>query len=152
MSILLSKTCVYGIRAAVVLARYEGEGYLSIPEVSKQIDVPSHTVTKVMQALTEKHLVESQRGPAGGVRLAVRSDKITVLNVVLAIDGEDLFTKCVLELPSCNKNAPCALHHHWAVVRAHLTDMLTSLTLKALAEDFAKHQIFVREVVDHIET
>jgi hypothetical protein len=33
--------------------------------------------------------------------------------IVVAIDGEDLFRECVLGLPGCGDATPCPLHDEW---------------------------------------
>jgi Rrf2 family protein len=56
--------------------------------------VPSAYLAKQMQALSRDGIVESVPGRNGGYKLARPSAAITVLDVVLAIDGRDRAFRC----------------------------------------------------------
>jgi Rrf2 family protein len=130
---LLSKACEYGIRAAVFIASMEEGKYVSIREVSDKLDIPYHFLTKILQKLTTGGLLTSMKGPAGGVRLKRNGEDIQLLEIVTAIDGDELFNECVLGLPGCGDQKPCALHRKWMDHRQGIKKMLYSTTLKELA-------------------
>lgn len=131
---LLSKSCEYGMRASLFLAFRDGEGYISIREISDKLDISFHFLTKILQQLTAQSLVTSFKGPKGGVKLAKPGQKIKLLDIVKAIDGDDLFNECVLGLEGCGDREPCALHHKWMDHRIGIKKMLDSTTLKELAD------------------
>lgn len=131
---LLSNPCVYGLRASVFMASKKEQNYISIKKISEQLDISPHFLTKVLQQLTAAGLMESLKGPNGGVRLKKSPDKISLLDVVLAIDGEKVFTECVLGLPGCGQEKPCPMHNEWADLRADIKKMLEESSLKAMAE------------------
>ncbi|MEQ9308632.1 MAG: Rrf2 family transcriptional regulator [Balneolaceae bacterium] len=121
---LLSKSCVYGIRASLYLAsRKEGE-YNSIKAMSETLDISFHFLTKILQQLTARDLMESYKGPNGGIKLSQDGRKATLLDIVIAIDGSGMFTECALGLPGCGSNKPCPLHDSWATTRDHIKEML----------------------------
>ncbi|MFU8811484.1 MAG: RrF2 family transcriptional regulator, partial [Balneolaceae bacterium] len=64
---MLSKSCTYGLRAAVLLATKEKEVYVTIKELSDELDISFFFLTKVLQQLTKAELLESYKGPNGGV-------------------------------------------------------------------------------------
>jgi Rrf2 family iron-sulfur cluster assembly transcriptional regulator len=132
---LLSKSCEYGLRATLHLASLDRSGYVSIREISDELDISYHFLTKIFQKLTQAGLLTSLRGPNGGVMLARPTHEITVMELVLAIDGADLFTECVLGLPGCGEQKPCPLHNAWAVERERLRLLFENRTLADLATD-----------------
>ncbi|SMO48457.1 RrF2 family transcriptional regulator [Fodinibius sediminis] len=130
---LLSKSCVYGLRATLLLASNQNGNYTSIKELSEKLDISFHFLTKILQQLTAVDLMESLKGPKGGVRLSKSGEEITLLDIVIAIDGEDLLTECALGLPGCGIEKPCPLHDMWASTRDEIREMLESTSLTQMA-------------------
>jgi len=131
---LLSKSCVYGLRATLFLAAKQNGNYLSIRKLSDKLDISFHFLTKILQQLTTANLMESMKGPKGGVRLSKPGKEITLLDIIIAIDGTDLLTECVLGLPGCGKEKPCPMHEMWKSTRTEITDMLENTDLTEMAE------------------
>ncbi|HEX6982613.1 MAG TPA: Rrf2 family transcriptional regulator [Balneolaceae bacterium] len=131
---LLSKSCEYGLRATLYLASTEAGKFTSIREISDKLDISYHFLTKILQQLTAEGLLESFKGPNGGVRLAKPGKEIQLLEIVEAIDGNELFTECVLGLPGCGMKKPCAMHDKWMNHREGIKEMLESTTLSELAD------------------
>lgn len=132
---LLSKSCVYGLRASLYLASRAEQDYTSIREMSEELDISFHFLTKILQQLTADSLMESYKGPNGGIRLSDKGKKATLLDVVIAIDGPGLFTQCALGLPGCGSATPCPLHDNWLTVRESIKEMLERTDLKQLARE-----------------
>ena len=126
---LLSKSCVYGLRASLFLASSQNGEYTSIKKLSEKLDISFHFLTKILQQLTAVDLLESLKGPNGGVRLSKPGKEITLLDIVVAIDGDDLFQECVLGLPGCGMEKPCPLHNIWANTRGDVKEMLETNNL-----------------------
>lgn len=131
---LLSKACIYGLRSSLFLATYESGIYVSIKEISKGLDLSFHFLTKILQQLTGAGILESQKGPNGGIRLSKNGGEINLFDIVVAIDGTDLFTECSLGLKGCGKMKPCPLHNKWASRRDSLKEMFETTTLDELVE------------------
>lgn len=132
---LFSKGCEYGIRATLHLTTLKTDGYVSIREISDELDISFHFLTKTFQKLTQAGLLKSFRGPNGGVALARPANRILLLEIITAIDGPDLFTECVLGLPGCGEQKPCPLHNAWAAQREHLRTLFHQKTLADIAAD-----------------
>ncbi len=130
---LLSSSCVYGLRASLYLAANQNGEYVSIREMSDNLDISFHFLTKTLQQLTKAGLMESQKGPKGGVRLTKKGSNISLFEIVEAIDGRDLFTECALGLPGCGTEKPCPLHEQWAEARDSIRTMLEETNLVELA-------------------
>lgn len=132
---LLSKSCVYGLRASLYVAGFaEKREYVPINEIARELDISFHFLTKILQQLTGAGLMESYRGPSGGVTLAKPAHEISLLDIVTAIDGAEMFSECVLGLEGCGTHAPCPLHATWAAQRGRLLDALKDATLESLRD------------------
>lgn len=131
---LLSRACEYGLRSAFHLAAQNPEGYLPIRGIGEALGISVPFLTKVLQMLTQAHLLTSFRGPSGGVALARPAEQITLHDIVVAVDGPALFVSCVLGLPGCGEQRPCPLHDSWAVERQRLHELFTRTTLADVAQ------------------
>lgn len=148
---LLSKSCVYGLRATLYLAtKAEGE-FTPIKRMSEKLEISFHFLTKILQQLTADGMLESYKGPNGGVRLTKPGSKIKLVDVVLAIDGPKLLTECALGLPGCGLKNPCPLHDIWAKTRDSIRDMLQNTSLTDLAEKGEKENLRLTEDGDFEE-
>lgn len=130
----LSKSCIYGLRASVFLASKKSDGYINIREISNELNISFHFLTKVLQQLTRAEILESYKGPNGGIKLARSADKITFMDIVYAIDTNHSFTECILGLPGCGELKPCPMHDQWSKLKEQLADMMDHSTLRELAE------------------
>lgn len=131
---LLSKSCEYGLRASLYLASSSNEKYISIKKLSEKLDISFHFLTKILQELTAAGLLESMKGPKGGVRLSKESHKISLQEVVVAIDGIEIFTECVLGLPGCGSEKPCPLHSMWAETRDDIEEVFRTTSLDDMSK------------------
>lgn len=131
---LLSKSCVYGLRASLYLANRKSGQYVPIREMSDKLEISFHFLTKILQQLTAEGILESYKGPNGGVRLTKPGSNFALIDIVLAIDGEQLLTECALGLPGCGTKNPCPLHDKWASTRDSIRQMLANTTLTELVK------------------
>lgn len=132
---LLSKSCIYGVRASLYLASKEQDEYNSIREMSEKLGISFHFLTKILQQLTAQDLMESYKGPNGGIKLSEKGRDATLLDIVTAIDGPGMFTECALGLPGCGINKPCPLHDSWATTREHIREMLVNTNITEMSKD-----------------
>lgn len=131
----LNSTCTYAIRAALYVA---GTGpaageFVSTRKIADDLDVPFAFLTKVLQELTHAGILISQRGAAGGVALARPARSVSLLDILRSVGGDRVLRECLLGLPTCSEETPCALHHVWRAQRDGLEALFTSTTLADLA-------------------
>ncbi len=141
---LFSKSCTYAVRASILITLKAMEGerkYIPLRELSDELGLSFHFLTKIMQKLTEAHLLDSYRGPNGGVGFVRPAREIKLIEIVDAIDGMDILTECALGLPGCGEATPCPLHNVWAKRREDLKKMWSSTTLGSLARDISVNSL-----------
>lgn len=136
---MFSKACEYGIRAMLHIARTSKVGTrVGIREISKAIDSPEPFMAKILQDLSRKGLVLSIKGPNGGFYMNAIHQKISLAEIVTAIDGDQLFNGCGLGLKACNEKKPCPIHYEFKAIRTNLKAMLQSTALEDLTENLEK--------------
>ncbi len=94
---MFTQTAEYALRAVVYLAS-EGRASRTVREIAAVTRVPAGYLSKVLQALGRARLVRSQRGLRGGFALAVPPEKLTVYDVVQAVDPIRRIRSCPLGL------------------------------------------------------
>lgn len=139
---VLSKATVYGLRALIYVAsKKEPDQYLSIGEIAEELDISFHFLTKTFQVLTQHGLMESHRGPKGGILLRKSPDKIFLKEIVSILEGEDFFDKCLLGLPGCGAKEPCPVHNFWKNVKGSLEKEFETTSLANLAKGVSSGRI-----------
>jgi len=130
---LLSRASEYGVQAMVELCDSADGGFVAVSDLAHRRKLSPSFLSKVVNQLVGCGLVDSQRGPSGGVRLGRPASRIRVIEVIEAIDGTEFLTECVMGLPECSERSPCPLHAQWKPVRESILHMLAGQTLSKLA-------------------
>jgi Rrf2 family protein len=73
--------------AAGYIAKHQKKGIILSTEISKKYNIPLEYLLKIMQQLVKAGLLRSKRGPRGGFSLGKPANKITMLQVIEAVDG-----------------------------------------------------------------
>ncbi len=131
MSVLLSKTAEYGVRAVLYIGLNQSKR-VTTKNMAKDLKVPFHFLAKVIQKLVKSGIVHSKRGKNGGFVLKKPPEKIKLIDIVIALDGEELFKNCVLGLPDCSDKKPCPVHNYWKGIREEIKQMLSQKTVAEL--------------------
>lgn len=103
--------------------------------IAADTGVPLPTVAKVMKVLAREGLVVSTRGAGGGYCLSREPDKITMADMIVAIEGPIALTSCVDEADDdgCGIEMLCPMHGHWSRVNAAVRAALSAVTLAEMA-------------------
>ena len=131
MSAILSKACEYAIQSTLYIGMH-GDRRVGIKEIAEQLNIPVHFLAKILQSLSERGILASFRGTAGGYTLVAAPDQIRLLDIVAVIDGLDVFERCILGFPNCSSDHPCPVHDRWGVVRTTMHEMLSRESLADL--------------------
>ncbi len=108
---------------------------VELTEIAREQDIPKHFLSKILQLLVREKLLYSMKGPTGGFRLTRAPDEITLIEIVDAIDGLDIFHQCGIGFKSCDDQNPCPIHHDYKVIRERVNNLFSTKTLEALKEE-----------------
>lgn len=104
----VSQTAEYALRAVVWLAR-EPERSVGTAQIARATHIPAGYLSRVLQILAQAGLVISNPGRSGGFRLARPAERITVFDIVNAIDPIRRIKKCPLA-NDAHRGELCPLH------------------------------------------
>jgi Rrf2 family transcriptional regulator, nitric oxide-sensitive transcriptional repressor len=124
---MFSKTVEYALRAVVHLA-YHTDVAQTTDQIAATTKVKRAYLSKVLQALCRKGIVQSQRGAGGGMTLAKPPEQVTILEVVNAVEPIQRIRTCPLGLEAHGVRL-CPLHRRVDNAMALVEDAFRSTTL-----------------------
>ncbi len=137
----LNEGIEWAIHCCSILASLPEDAAMPARRLAEFFDLPEHYLAKHLQALSQAGLVNSAKGPGGGYRLSRPAANITVLDIVLAIDGTEPHFQCT-EIrrkgpsgvdPACYSK-PCGIARAmWRAEKAW-RDELASISLKEITD------------------
>ena len=143
---LFSKACGYGLRAMLYLALQDTKRPVQVKQIADALHIPLPFLSNIIHTLSRHNLIQSHKGPGGGVTLAHPPAQMTLLQVVEVIDGLDIFSSCAMGIPHCSDNFPCPMHEQWGAIRHHIYTILTDRTLSQMISQFKDHDwVLTRE-------
>lgn len=128
------------MRALIVLGLdyIEDDSVVRIQEISKRQNIPKRFLEQILNDLKSASILESKRGVAGGYRLKVPPDRITLAEVIRHIEGPLAPVSCVserfYEKCSCPNEDKCAIRSVMKEVRDAIVKILETVTIAQLCE------------------
>lgn len=136
---MLSNTCKYAIRAVIYLALNAGEEKkIGIRMISKDLNIPTPFLGKILQTLAKHKLLSSTKGPHGGFGLGRKAEEIKLIDIVDIIDGQDVFKQCLIRLQECNEKEPCSVHYKYSEIREDLLNLFRNQSIGNLVDEIVK--------------
>ena len=127
----------YGIHAMYDLAEHYGDGPQSIKCIAERQGIPEAYLEQLIAILRKEKLVISNRGAQGGYRLACEPAKMTVGQVLRALEGGLNLVDCLLEEDSCGKTCACPSRVVWMKIRDGLNSIVDGITLQDMINEYA---------------
>ena len=83
----ISRSTGYALLATCYIARHSAKEIVLSQSISREYDIPLEYLLKILQQLVRGNILRSKRGPHGGFWLARPAKKITMLQIIEAVDG-----------------------------------------------------------------
>jgi len=99
--IKISEAGSMAIHSMALLAGLGKDEKISTVNIAKTFGISKNHLSKVMQSLVKAGLVESDRGPGGGFKLAIAPEKISLLDIYMVTEGGFSMKKCLLNKKFC---------------------------------------------------
>jgi Rrf2 family protein len=138
---VLTSRAKYAVRASMVMAELKaGNGWTSAADLAEAADVPRKFLEAILTQLRDGGLVESRRGPAGGHRLAMAPEDISVADVIRLIDGPLAMTPCASATAfracdDCVAVEECRIRHLMRRARDAVAEVLENCSLASLVKE-----------------
>ena len=127
----LTRAATYGISAAAYLASAPAGEIVSNTTICNAYQMPDRFVLQIMRMLVSAGIVKSLRGRDGGYKLAKPTNKITLLEIVEAIDGP-IDANGDLDLAGMSNDSKATVEKALAAIEADARKRLAAVTLADL--------------------
>jgi FeS assembly SUF system regulator len=135
----ITKQSDYGIVLMTLFAGGEPGRVHSTRDLAKGARLPLPTVSKILKALARAGLLQSHRGVKGGYRIARDASRITVEEIIRALEGPIAITECIEEGSDCEIEGTCPVRGNWQRINAAVKDALAAIPLSEMAAQVAFH-------------
>ena len=128
----------FAVTAMIDLALRQGKGPVTLSGISQRQAISLSYLEQLFGKLRRHEIVESIRGPGGGYSLARRADKVTVADIIIAVDEPLDATQCGGKENCHGADAAtgvrCMTHELWATLNEKMVDYLDSVSLQDLVD------------------
>lgn len=128
----------------IIAQDLKGNQWVSLKEIAGKINSPVAFTAKILQILSREGLLLSSKGASGGFQLSAPAREINLAHIVIAIDGNGVFTKCGLGLEQCNSLKPCPVHFKFSKVREQLAEMMYNTNLEELSKGLKEGMSYLK--------
>jgi len=123
----------FAVTAMLDLALHSAEGPVTLAGISGRQKISLSYLEQLFGKLRRNELVESVRGPGGGYHLARDASKLTVADIVSAVEETLDSTQCAGR-ENCHDNHRCMTHELWEELNTTVYGFLSGVTLAQLVE------------------
>ena len=121
----------FAVTAMLDLAMHGGKRPVTLAGISQRQSISLSYLEQLFGKLRRHTLVESVRGPGGGYTLARDLAKVSVADIVTAVDEPLDATQCGGK-ENCKDEQRCMTHDLWATLNDKMCEYLDSVKLSDL--------------------
>ena len=132
---LIRRNTDYALRALVLMAKDRTGDVYVVTRLANEARVPEDFLRKTLQRLDKAGIIESKRGPKGGFQLSKDPARISVLDVMEAVQGPLAVNRCFLKDIGCDNFNRCELKEKLIGAQQHMVDLFKSVTIRELAAE-----------------
>jgi Rrf2 family iron-sulfur cluster assembly transcriptional regulator len=115
------------------LALHGSNGPVTLSGISERQKISLSYLEQLFGKLRRRELVESVRGPGGGYHLARDASKVTVADIIKAVEEPLDSTQCAGR-ENCLENQRCMTHDLWEELNTTVYGFLAGVSLSQLVE------------------
>ena len=129
----LTRKGEYAIRGIVYLAQQPPGTISLVSEIAEAVKVPQTFLAKIFQSFAKLGLINSYRGTGGGFTLGRQADRISLREIVEAVEGPIVPNRCLISTDACDRSDFCTVHPVWKDVQGKVVEILEQVSLADLA-------------------
>ena len=138
----VSQKCQYALRAIFELAKRSGDKPTPVPEIAAIQAIPPRFLEIILNQLKGAGIVESKRGSAGGYRLALSPQTVTVGDILRRLQGASDPVGCGSAHggEDCRFSGDCVFLPMWERAWQAMWTVYDDTTLQDLVDDAQRRQ------------
>ncbi len=126
-----TKKADYGLMAVHYIAFHQHHGVVNARRIAEDLAIPAELLAKILQRLAKRKLITSVNGPKGGYVLAREPGKITVGEVLRAIEGPLGIVHCY-HTSECPQLDRCNIRRPLRMIQASIEQLLDNVSLEEI--------------------
>lgn len=127
----------FAVTAMVDLAIRGGKGPVTLAGISERQKISLSYLEQLFGKLRRSNVVASVRGPGGGYCLARPANKISIVDIIVAVDEPLDVTNCEAK-GNCQEGKPCMTHELWFGLNETIHEYLGKINLQQLVDGQSK--------------
>ena len=135
---VLRRNTDYGLRMMAVMAtKFSDRQPISAKDLADGGHFSYQLGCKLLQKLHKAGLVKSEMGPKGGFALSRKPAKITLMQVIRALQGEIRLNRCLLDGEGCEFQSECEISTRLSCLQLYINGYLDNITLAEIVNEKA---------------
>jgi len=122
----------YGTRLMIELAGNYTDDPVPLKDIAERQNVSKGYLEHIIPLLRSAGLIKSVRGPGGGYILSRKPDRITLLEILGALEGSFDPVDCISDPSICTRTGFCASRDVWIDLKELMTARLKGILLSEL--------------------
>ncbi|BAT72384.1 BadM/Rrf2 family transcriptional regulator [Thermosulfidibacter takaii ABI70S6] len=122
----------YGLRAMIEIGKAYGKGFMLLREIAKRQGISEKYLSHIIPQLRNHGLIKASRGAHGGYTLAKPPEKISLREIIEALEGPIFLVECVGAPDVCDMSSNCETRKLWKRLSESLLKELENITLADL--------------------
>jgi Rrf2 family cysteine metabolism transcriptional repressor len=119
----------------IELARRYDRGPIKRKDLAQAQDISKAYLENILITLREKKLIATTRGARGGFVLQSPPSKITVLQIVNALEGSLAPVECLENTSLCEKTGHCSARKVWKKLHDAQKKVLSEISLQDILDE-----------------
>jgi Rrf2 family protein len=138
MQSFLTRECDYAIRITAFLAGLKSKPQMSVSELSEKLNISKIYAARIIHKLKNNGILKTTQGLYGGVSLNRSASKISVFDILNAMDFKSNLNECLGNNGICSFPSFCKVHLFMAEQEKRLNEEFKKAKISDLAFDEAK--------------
>jgi len=135
----------YGLRAVIDLAMHDNEEAVALSQIAERQGVSMNYLEQLIAKLKKAGIVKGIRGAQGGYKLAVAADKLSVGDILRALEGDLSPVDCSEVTGSenasgCSNSDSCVTKYVWKRITDSINEAVDGIMLSELVDESRRIQ------------
>ena len=130
----LSTRARYGLRALVDLTLHDSGKPVQLKDIAERQDLSQSYLEHLIIPLISTGVLKSMRGSKGGIMLARKPENISLKEILEVLEGPLTPVDCLKPGNDCSRSDSCAARDVWQQMQYAMEEVLSSQSLKDIAE------------------
>lgn len=125
----LTKESDYALTGLAELVASGDDAPLPLSRIAEARNLPEAYLARIFRRLARQGILDAKRGRGNGYSLSRPANSISLRDVIEAVEGPSVFTRCLLWRDHCSDENPCPIHHRLKELRPRVEELLETTSL-----------------------